>query len=91
MTYNTDIILDAYRLLRKADRPEITEEFANKMVEREKALNTLEIRTEADPVKKINAFNEVVKNEGAKVIFYSADKLAVLVSEALRSINSICA
>lgn len=69
-------------------RPEISKEFSNKMAEREKTLNMLEIRTEADPSKKIAAFYKVAKNEGSKIMWYSADKLSILISEALRSMNN---
>lgn len=88
-TYND--IMGAYHTIRKANRPETTEEFADKMVKSEEALNELEIRKETDPAKKISAFNEVVKNQGANIMYLSSEKLAVLVSEVLRSKKSLCA
>ena len=42
MTCNIGLILDAYHSLSKTDSPKITEEFMNKMLEHEKALNMLE-------------------------------------------------
>lgn len=91
MTYNVNDILDAYHAIGKADRPEITEEFSNAMAEREAALNKLEIRNESDPSKKIGAFNEVVKNEGANIMSRSSVSLAILVSEVLRTKETLCA
>lgn len=91
MAYTRSVNLDTCQSCMNGNRPEITEEFANKMVNREKALDMLEVRTETDPSKKIKAFKEVAKNEGTNILYYSADKLLVLVSEALRNMNGLYA
>lgn len=91
MKYTTNEILAKYSAPNYATRNGITEEFANKMAVEKENLKNLEMLQETEPSKIASAFNEVAEKEGARIMYRSANSLAVLVSEALRSQKVLCA
>lgn len=68
----------------------ITEEYANELVNRKNAIETLEFNT-ASPKEISDALRTVFANTGSGFLHLSSEELAVMTSEVIRAERARCA